>query len=102
LELVVEARDGAAERDELPADVGERPCGDLVGAGESVAGDGPDFGEAGGDGGRGVLADLVDGVLLVGELLLERCEVGYGLRELAVDLSEYLAVSIAERHIAPL
>ena len=46
MDLVVDACDGAAEGDEFAADVGERAGSDLVGAGEAVSGDCPDFSQA--------------------------------------------------------
>ncbi|MER6407075.1 hypothetical protein ABT269_26955 [Streptomyces viridosporus] len=78
----VQLVDGAADGDELTADVGEVSGGGVVGAGEGVAGDGPDLGEAAGDGVGGVLPGLVDGVLLVGDLLLDGGEVSGEVDEL--------------------
>ncbi|MFH8805549.1 hypothetical protein ACH4F6_39445 [Streptomyces sp. NPDC017936] len=75
-ELPLEVGDAAADGYELTADVRDGAGDDLVGAGDGFAGDGSDLGEAGVDGGGGVLPDLVDGVLLAGDLLLDGGEAG--------------------------
>jgi hypothetical protein len=89
-------RDGSAECNEFAADADEGSAGDFVGAGEGVTGDCPHLGEAAGHGGGGVLADLVDGVLLVSDLLLDGGEVGGELSELVDDLLKLSSVSTAK------
>ncbi|MGW3121052.1 hypothetical protein ACWDBW_28535 [Streptomyces sp. NPDC001107] len=59
------------------------------------------LGETGGDGGVGVLTGLVDGVLLISNLLPECGEVGCELVELVADLPKKFSVRTAERHLSP-
>ncbi|MGJ3558650.1 hypothetical protein ACR6C2_05320 [Streptomyces sp. INA 01156] len=101
LDLTVELADGATDGDELTADTGERPGDDVVGTGDPVTGDGPDLGETTGDGDGGVLPDLIDDVLLVGDLLLDGGEVGGEFAELFDDLPELSPVSTAEGTLSP-